>query len=260
VADDVKGWQADPFGTHELRYFANDGRPTGLVSNGGVTSQDHMPIEAIDRWYRSKLGDGGQDASTALQGAEGGPSPTRKRSTGSPHRVRVQHPTSPRSASNSVEPATVPFKIGFGMVIALIVVSAASFAYVHFERKKPAHPRHKESVVTTSSVGTTTTTLPPLPASLMASPESAASSLVASWAAGNRASALSVATAPAVTTLFAAHYSSGLVIDRGCSDAFSPIVCTYGPPGGAPPTDPIYEIDVTKAPGGWYVSSTRIEN
>jgi len=42
--------------------------------------------------------------------------------------------------------------------------------------------------------------------------------------------------------------------------AFSPIVCTYGPPGGAAPTDPIYEIYVTQAPGGWYVSSAKVNN
>jgi hypothetical protein len=84
--------------------------------------------------------------------------------------------------------------------------------------------------------------------------------LISSWASGNHAEALSVATAPAVATLFAGHYTRGLVIDRGCSVAFSPIVCTYGPPGGAAPTDPIYEISVTQAPGGWYVSSARINN
>ena len=42
--------------------------------------------------------------------------------------------------------------------------------------------------------------------------------------------------------------------------AFSPIVCTYGPPGGAAPSDPIYEIDAVQALGGWYVSSVTINN
>jgi hypothetical protein len=88
----------------------------------------------------------------------------------------------------------------------------------------------------------------------------AAAAFISSWASGNRTEALSVATAPAVATLFAGHYTRGLVIDRGCSVAFSPIVCTYGPPGGAAPTDPIYEIDVMQAPGGWYVSSATINN
>jgi hypothetical protein len=69
-----------------------------------------------------------------------------------------------------------------------------------------------------------------------------------------------VATAPAVAVLFAGQYTPGLVIDRGCSVAFSPIVCTYGPPGGAAPTDPIYEIDVSEASGGWYVSAAKVEN
>jgi hypothetical protein len=37
-------------------------------------------------------------------------------------------------------------------------------------------------------------------------------------------------------------------------------VCTYGPPGGASPTDPIYQIKVSQVQGGWYVSSVVIEN
>jgi hypothetical protein len=69
-----------------------------------------------------------------------------------------------------------------------------------------------------------------------------------------------VATQAAVTTLFSRPYGSGLALDRGCSTSFSPIVCTFGPPGGASPTDPIYQIMVSGVEGGWYVSSVKIEN
>jgi hypothetical protein len=40
VADEFKGWRPDPFGLHELRYFAMDGRPTRLVRDGDVLSHD----------------------------------------------------------------------------------------------------------------------------------------------------------------------------------------------------------------------------
>jgi hypothetical protein len=69
-----------------------------------------------------------------------------------------------------------------------------------------------------------------------------------------------VATSAAVATLFSVPYASGLAIDRGCSTSFSPIVCTFGPPGGASPTNSIYEIMVSQVAGGWYVSSVRIEH
>jgi hypothetical protein len=39
-----------------------------------------------------------------------------------------------------------------------------------------------------------------------------------------------------------------------------PIVCTYGPPGGASPTDPIYQVMVSQTDGGWYVSSVKKES
>jgi hypothetical protein len=107
---------------------------------------------------------------------------------------------------------------------------------------------------------TTTTTTLALPTALQAGAEAAATALVSSWSTGNKAIALTVATPTAVADLFASTYTNGLAIDRGCSTTFMPIVCTFGPPGGASPTDPIYEIDVTKAAGGWYVSAVKVEN
>ena len=69
-----------------------------------------------------------------------------------------------------------------------------------------------------------------------------------------------MATPTAATTLFTATYASGQAISRGCSTSFSPIVCTFGPPGGASPTDPIYQIRVSQVAGGWYVSSDRLRS
>jgi hypothetical protein len=83
--------------------------------------------------------------------------------------------------------------------------------------------------------------------------------MIATWAAGDRAGAGAVATPTAVEQLFASPYpGAGLAIPRGCSAAFIPIVCTYGPPGGASPGDSIYQLSVSQAPKGWYVSSVTI--
>ncbi|MBO0832285.1 MAG: hypothetical protein J2P28_14640 [Actinobacteria bacterium] len=38
----LQGWQADPFGQHEKRYFS-DGKPTSLVRDGAVESRDEPP-------------------------------------------------------------------------------------------------------------------------------------------------------------------------------------------------------------------------
>ncbi len=33
---ELKGWQPDPFGLHEFRFFSDDGKPTLLVRDGEV--------------------------------------------------------------------------------------------------------------------------------------------------------------------------------------------------------------------------------
>jgi hypothetical protein len=155
-----------------------------------------------------------------------------------------------------------PTKVAYVVVLIAMVASGIALVAVHLGGK--SHPTASPSSTTTTKPVTTTsaepTTAVPLPSALQPSATVAAARLIGSWAAGNRAEALTVGTAAAVSTLFAAHYSSGLVIDRGCSVAFSPIVCTYGPPGGAAPTDPVYEIDALQAPAGWYVTSVTIDN
>ncbi len=43
---DGKGWQPDPYGIHELRYFTADGNPTRLVRDGGGWSNDEPPQDS----------------------------------------------------------------------------------------------------------------------------------------------------------------------------------------------------------------------
>jgi hypothetical protein len=98
--------------------------------------------------------------------------------------------------------------------------------------------------------------VPPAP---QPSAEIAANALVGYWASGNRATALRVATPQAVATLFAVPYPPGLAINRGCTSAFPPLICTYGPPGGGPTNAAIYQLYATQTPAGWYVSRVQIE-
>jgi hypothetical protein len=110
-----------------------------------------------------------------------------------------------------------------------------------------------------ATVPVPTTAAPVVPPAPQPSAEDAADALVAYWSEGNRTTALRVATSQAVSTLFAVPYPSGLAINRGCTDAFPPIICTYGAPGGGPTNAPIYQLYETQAPGGWYVSSVEIQ-
>lgn len=111
---------------------------------------------------------------------------------------------------------------------------------------------------TTSAPTSTTTTAPAIPVAPQSSAEGAATAFINSWAQGNQATALRVATQPAVSTLFANPYHSGMAIDRGCNTV-SPATCAFGPPGGASPADPLYKLTVSQAPGGgWYVSAVLV--
>jgi hypothetical protein len=149
-------------------------------------------------------------------------------------------------------------KIAYFTVLGLLGLSILGVLLVHLHLGGGGHPARVAIPTTTAAHSTPTTE--PLPTNLSPSAQAAATVLVSSWSTNNRPQALAVATPAAVATLFGTSYQSGMAIDRGCSTSFSPIVCTYGPPGGASPTDPIYEILVSQAAGGWYVSSVRIEN
>jgi hypothetical protein len=166
------------------------------------------------------------------------------------------------------EPMSHALKIAYGVVCGVLAVSALGVIFVHLRHSNGAHSVLAETptstTTTTTTTSTTTTSQPPNAPStvsrLSPTAEVAANDLVTSWSMNNRLGALAVATPTAATTLFSTTYASGQAISRGCSTSFSPIVCTFGPPGGASPTDPIYQIRVSQAPGGWYVSSVRIEN
>ena len=160
----------------------------------------------------------------------------------------------------SPEPLSRSLKIAYGIVLTALALSALGLMYVHFRPTAGGHPTLAASPTTTSSTPRGTTTTLALPTALKPSAEAAAAALVSSWSTANRTAALTLATPAAITALFAVPYASGLALDRGCSTSFSPIVCTFGPPGGASPTDPIYEIMVSQVQGGWYVSSVKIEN
>lgn len=231
MAPEIGGWQVDPFGVHEWRFFSLDGKPTQLVCDGDIKSYDPPPLVP------------------------------QVRSAVSPVVGESHQPPVTEEPQKYVPPTQFnkPTKVIFSIALAVVVISALVLAIQHFD-SKPHHPSANSGVSTTTTTGPTTTTAPPLPTALKPNGADAAAALVSAWASGNRAEALTVATPAAVNTLFAEHYSSGLVIDRGCSMAFSPIVCTYGPPGGASPTDPIYEIDATQVASGWYVSSATMEN
>lgn len=41
--DEMKGWQRDPFGIHDFRFFSDDGKATFLVCNGTTKSYDRLP-------------------------------------------------------------------------------------------------------------------------------------------------------------------------------------------------------------------------
>jgi hypothetical protein len=159
------------------------------------------------------------------------------------------------------QPMSHALKVAYGVVCGVLAVSALGVLFVHLHHSNDAPSVRADAPTTT----TTTTTSQPANAPstvsrLSPTAEVAAGDLVTSWSMNSRLGALAVATPTAATTLFSAPYTSGQAISRGCSTSFSPIVCTFGPPGGASPTDPIYQIRVSQAPGGWYVSSVRIEN
>jgi hypothetical protein len=112
---------------------------------------------------------------------------------------------------------------------------------------------------TSTTVPVPTTAAPVIPPAPQPTAEAAANALVGYWASGNRTTALRVATPQAVTTLFAVPYPSGLAVNRGCTSAFPPIICTFGAPGGGPTNAPIYQLYESQAPGGWYVGSVQIQ-
>lgn len=292
-------WRPDPYGIHELRFFSADGKPTLLVMDRGITSYDKPPLTepsakteiqipatdqlAIVNVAVSPIPEPAPPsdplATRASNHESVKPQANHSVAPETPHgaishgseeslgraaqplpRVVVVHPNT-NTAASEVEPMGRSLKVAFCMVLGLFAVSAFSYLVVHFGQAATNSPRRATAVTSsTKSVQNSTTTTSALPTGLKPSAEAAAQALVSSWSTGNRLAALSVATPAAATTLFATPYRSGLAVDRGCSTSFTPIACTFGPPGGASPTDPIYQVLVSQSSGGWYVSSVRIEN
>jgi hypothetical protein len=150
-------------------------------------------------------------------------------------------------------------KLAYLVVVAVLLVSVVGLLLMHaLHSSGGSGAKAAEGSTTTTAASVTTTTA--LPTALKPDPQTAAQTLVSSWAAGNKVFAISVATPNAVDTLFAVPYHVGLAEARGCSTAFTPIVCSFGPPGGASPKDQIYQIDVSQAAGGWYVSDVKVQN
>jgi hypothetical protein len=290
--NNTTNWRPDPYGIHEFRFFSADGKPTLLVMDGGRTFYDKPPpVEPSPMRDAQELvpDPPSEDVATSPAWEPQPPAPQSALSTaeepqavrlvgpatslgavgqsyewqqraGAPQipKVVVVHPTT-NVEPREMEPLGRPLKIAFGIVFGLLAVSAIGLLIVHLPHA--ARPRHVAiATSTTASTHDTTTTTLALPKAPQASADSAANALVSSWSTGNKSGALTVATPAAVATLFATPYTSGLAIDRGCSSSFLPIVCTFGPPGGASPTDPIYQILVSQTSGGWYVSSVKIEN
>jgi hypothetical protein len=276
MRSELKGWNPDPFGIHESRFFSDDGKPTLLVRDGDTTSYDkppeHEPLPLyVEPAQRDPLPQ--YVVPPLLENTPRIASPT------------LAPPSSPPERRRSEPASDVPVATP-DVVRSLREANRNSDVKVQTPRHPPDPNRHPmpllsrtarvayvlvlaamaagSTTTTTKSTTTATTSAPtttgPVPSAPQPTAAVAAAALIASWASGNHAEALTVGTASAVSTLFAGHYASGLVIDRGCSDAFSPIVCDYGPPGGAAPTDPIYEIDVVHVPTGWYVTSVTINN
>jgi hypothetical protein len=148
-----------------------------------------------------------------------------------------------------------------GLAVVSCAVAACSSAPSSSNTSASSAPSTSTSAVaptTTQAPLTTTTTAAAVPSSPRPNADQAANVLVSDWAAGDKTGAMTVATPQAVSTLFALPYPNGLAIDRGCSTGGSTVTCTFGPPGGANPNDPIYSLSVTQAPAGWYVQSAQV--
>jgi hypothetical protein len=108
-----------------------------------------------------------------------------------------------------------------------------------------------------TTVPAATTTV--LPSARLSSPDAASTALIGDWEQARRSAAATVATTRAVATLFRTPYAGQALNNRGCSTSFQ-IVCSWGPYGGASPTDALYQIFVAASGASWYVSSVVVES
>lgn len=289
---ETTSWQPDPYGLHELRFFSADGKPTLLVMDGGRTSYDRPPTRLPSPAPKPGPDSAPAQVPVPIQVDEPSPilvppaatvaahnavlvstTPRQPIRDHTPHSVGSEGSAAPgpaedrSTAVSKAEPENLshPRKIAYMTVFAALTLSVLGLAYVHLRPSGGAPSAHARGGSKTTppsrsaSRARGTTTSDAVPTALSPNANAAATALVSSWSTGNKQTALTVATPTAVAALFAVPYTSGLAIARGCSTEFSPIVCTFGPPGGASPSDAIYQILVSQAAGGWYVSSVRIE-
>ncbi len=258
-----RGWQPDIYGIHEYRFYSDDGKPTLLVSDRGAKSHDPPPPPGTWRAEASLPNEERviPPGATSLLQPERLVAPTSNQGQPAESQEPAQIAAVVGTYQGPAQSMGIPTKIAYGLIIAVMCASGVAILVDHFNTKKPSIPSQTASSTTASStLPTTSSDVQVIPVQLSPSAASSAATLVSSWADGNRTAALAVATPTAVATIFAVPYPRGLAIARGCSVAFSPIVCTYGPPGGASPNDAIFEIDVSQASGGWYVSAVKIDN
>jgi hypothetical protein len=251
MPDARRGWQPDPYGLHEFRFFSDDGSATLLVRDGGTNSYDKPPADGLLVLTPIRADETFEQPPAPMEV----PAPTRDVPSAAPEVLRSLREANPdshmrgRAPLRPPDPArhpgpviSKPAKVAYIVVLAAMAVSGVALLAIHLGGK--SHPDAAASTTTTTRAVTTT---------------SAAPTTTVAIPSALQAEAATVGTESAVSSLFASHYTAGLVIDRGCSQAFS-IVCTYGPPGGASPTDPVYQIHVAQAAAGWYVASVVIDN
>ena len=217
---ELKGWQPDPFGLHEFRFFSDDGKPTLLVRDGDVRSYDQPPESAPFLQPIEPVCELDPLPGRAFEvGKQPLPNGNARSHARMPEPVLVVRPADPvRQLS---PPMTRPTRYAFIAVLAAMTASALTLAVLHLEGHGSSPSAASTSStsstlrVATSTGGTKSTEA--LPSALKPTAAASAAAFIASWAAGNRAEALSLADPPAVATLFARRYTPGLVGDRGCS-------------------------------------------
>ena len=142
----------------------------------------------------------------------------------------------------------------------MLAVAAALLAGCGSSRPaaSPAPATTSPAAPSTTAAPTTTTTVDPStpPPDPQPSASQASAVFMGGWMAGDRARSATVATPAALATLYATAYAGQPLNDRGCTDAFPPIVCTWGPYAGG--SGAIYQVQLTQQASGWYVSGVTV--
>lgn len=124
----------------------------------------------------------------------------------------------------------------------------------------PTAPTSTPAAPSTTAPTTTapTTTIDPNtpPPDPQPSTEAASAVFMDGWMVADRARSASVATPAALATLYATPYAGQPLNDRGCTDAFPPLICTWGP--YAYGHGSIYQVQLTQQGSDWYVSAVTI--